>query len=480
MTSGSIWTTNQLIGSRAQRNQLQAPWEGTHSGSRRRHRTGAVADINLFSLNKFASQKSLRYALDQLKAGGGHAAGVDGITFSDFSPTEWCTVRRMVCKALMNKTYKPHPTKLVRIPKGDDRYRELSLQTVMDRTVAKNLQLRTSPYWRSQLPNIGCGVLDVYAAIAHDIRTEGKYILAVDDIRDCYPSAPIEPILALHRQHINQPDLLWLVEQVILGHEGPERTIGLDQGSPYSPVAMELLLHTHLDAQFGTGRQGHPSLYRYADNLTFLCSDVREGRQTLEEAGEILNQQGFTLKGQDGEPRDIRNPDYDLTILGYIPRWLNGGLVLDLPEIAFQNLQESFEKAKETPNPEATAQAIAEGWMNHAGPTLSNSMREETVDIVKAYNREAGFYNLNRRTLLEAGKRARKAWLERLNQRTTAIREGTGRVTTTRLSNTAPSPTPSSSITSTTFSSSINATRYRACTEPPATRQGSGESAPSN
>jgi RNA-directed DNA polymerase len=289
--------------------------------SRRGRQPYTVASPDEFRLARFSDQELLHTVYQILKAEGGPGPGTDGLTYDDFAPAEIHAALRAVGESLRSRTYLPYPTRLVRRPKGDGRWRELQLQRITDRTVAKALQVCLDGYRRAHLPGIGRGVWRIYAQMERAMRERRGYVLAIDDIRDCFPTTPLNAVMEAHRQHIRQPDLLWLVETIIRGNDGPEHAVGLDQGSPTSPAALELTLHTRLDARLEAEQRGLPLLWRYVDNLTYVCSSEREGHQALQATGDILAELNMQLKGQDGPPWDIRDRDYDRVDLGLIPRW---------------------------------------------------------------------------------------------------------------------------------------------------------------
>ncbi len=379
--------------------------------SRRGKQPYLIGSPDQFQLSKFACPARLHAVFRILEAEGGHGAGEDGLSYDDFSPPEVFEALRGVSKAIHEHTYRPYPTRLVRIPKDENRYRELRLLRIIDRVVAKALQIALDKYWRSQLPGIGLDSWKIWAKMQRVMREHKAYVLATDDIRDCFPNAPLAEIIQCHQQHISQPDLLWLIETIIRGHDGPEHTIGLDQGSPYSPIAMELLLQTYLDTRLEAEFRGFPLLLRYVDNLTFICSSVHEGNRVLQAAEETLANLGFRLKCAERPPRDIRDSSFDRKVLGLIPRWQNGQLMFSIPESIYDDLQESFSIALEGPKPIRSAWKVAKGRIESLGPALVKRVMPTVVDRVISTARTCGFTELQRKDLSETARRARNRWL---------------------------------------------------------------------
>lgn len=374
-----------------------------------------VRDVNQFDLSDFATPERLHSVFRILQAEGGPGTGTDWITYADFDHSEIYAALRPLCRKLAAKDYTPHETREVRLPKGDGRFRELQLHRILDRVVAKALQRALDPYWRTQLPRLGKDVPNLYADMQRGMQQTCARFLVVSDIRDCFPSAPIDAVLECHRRHFSNTDLLWLIETIVRGHDGPGHTTGLYQGSPYSPVAMELLLHTLLDASFGTRYRVIPFLLRYVDNLNITCRNEREGREALRFCERILGDLNFSLKAERSpmdSPMDLRRQHHSRKVLGLNPSWRNGQLHFAIPETAFTDLREGIAKSIILPHPRNMAMAVATGWLNAMGPALTNAALPATVDRVISIARTCGFYELPSSALQQCCQTAYSRWLE--------------------------------------------------------------------
>jgi len=372
-----------------------------------------AGNIGKFDLSAFADPERLHSVFCILRSEGGPAGGTDGITYADFGGSEIHSALRHMSKKLRNREYVPHETRLVRLPKGDGRFRELQLNRILDRVVAKALQLALDPYWRAHLPRVGKDVWDVYAAMQKAMQQSDARFLVVSDVRDCFPSASIESVLECHRRHISQPDLLWLIETIVRGHDGPKHPTGLYQGSPYSPVAMELLLHTLLDSRFGTEFRGIPLLLRYVDNINIVCRSEREGREALRFCEEVLRDLGFNLKPERSpmnSPMDLRKEHPNRKVLGLNPYWRNEQLHFTIPETAYDDLREGFVESTVRQNPVTTALGVATGWLGAVGPALTNAVTPAIVDRVIRISRECGFTELRSNDLQGTCRLAHARW----------------------------------------------------------------------
>lgn len=412
MTSGSL-TSFVNVPNRPDRAVLPLNIEHQVHSLRRDHRIPKVYCSNprSFNLAKFATYHNLCAVYEYMKRNGGQAAGVDGITFSDVSKIERNEILKQISRELMEGTYCPGLTREVPVPKGTTgRTRLLAIPTLFDRVVMKALLLCLNDYWRRILPGYGRDVWLIYAIMQQAMWREQKYVLAIDDIRDCYPSASIEQVLQIQRDYIQQPDLISLVERIIRGQRGPIHTTGLKQGSPYSPVAMESHLHNSLDTVMLMRYPGLTQL-RYVDNTTYLCSNSNEGEQILQTANEILSEAQLNLKNNDGPPQDIRDPNHNRTLLGLIPNWTNGEIQLSIPESAYSDLETGMTMSKGLPKPVMAIRRTMLGWINAVGPALMNSKVPGIVDRVSSMALQKGFREFSRSELLNTAREARKRWL---------------------------------------------------------------------
>ncbi|MDA1013839.1 MAG: reverse transcriptase domain-containing protein [Planctomycetota bacterium] len=386
--------------------------------ARRSRQCYEVSNAEDFNLTKFAKVDNLHSAYRRLEADGGAGAGIDGLSYDDYSPGEAFAALRQVSESIRDQTYKPWPTRSVRVPKvsnadpnNDRHWRTLELLRVPDRDVSKALQVALDRFWRSRVPTIGRDVWEIFAEMQRAIRERQTYVLAIDDIRNCFPNARIADVMTCHREFISQPDLLWLIDTVIRGHDGHDHLSGLYQGSPYSPIAVEALLHHRLDARLEATHQGLPLLLRYVDNLNFLCRSESEGHQVLQVAEEHLDELDFTLKHEDLPPMDIRDNGFNQPILGFIPGWSNGQLTFSIPETAYGDLREAVQLALMAPMSSRTAHQTVNGWLESHGPALTRTEVPEVVERVKEVTKRCGFTELRTRPMEDVARKARRRWI---------------------------------------------------------------------
>lgn len=225
---------------------------------------------------------------------GGNSAGIDEIRPYDVSPRAAGVAAKLLSETLRDASYRPAKLLPKTIPKGDPaakKFRELDVPTVVDRAADHliawavraaigNTFLAMTPSDqdtllsdvgqfddgpqtnREALLDIEAGrlTLDCYAVRGHGTREfladlgaaidMGNTFVGNHDIRDAYPSMPIEPCLdALeqldiyeHAWFAGHKDEARHAVRAILTNGG-RRTKGLPQGLTLSEVALDARLH---------------------------------------------------------------------------------------------------------------------------------------------------------------------------------------------------------------------------------------------
>lgn len=395
----------------------------------RRRPTVAVANasVKLPTVVELADHEKLIEIYYQLKAEAGPSPGLDGITYNHLSRREVPEAMCVLSNSVVNGTYAPYPGRTKSILKADGvSHRDLTLRSIFDRVVAKALQLGLEPLWetiflhRSMAWQRKKGVWLLLAELEHEMVEHNRWVLAVDDIKGAFDNVNINQVMADHRLYIPDPELLRLIEIVLRGGD-PNKKVGIDQGSPYSPTALNLRLH-HAHDKIFDAYPSNPPWRRYGDNLVYMCQSVPEGIQVLNRVREQLKPTGLTLKGVDGQPRDLLNGD-KVQFLGFQFSCRKAGeLRLELGPDAYTKLHQHLEEAHEAVNPPRTAQAVIRGWMAANGPALGDEVRDVVFSNSLRMAIQIGFREIaSREELMKWMDHAYQGWLsyrERVGRRT--------------------------------------------------------------
>lgn len=329
-------------------------------------------------LSAVLTPDNLLEAFRDMKAQGGHGAGIDGVRVDDISAKEFAACARVMTPILLAGRWKTQPVRAVKILKQGGGTRTLKLLVVLDRAIALALFTALVDYFDARfMPwsfgyRPGKSVPLMLASMKVWIERYGTFIVTADDVATAFDSIPIEPLLGLLAASITDPLFMAAVEVIIRGHvedrkEGHEG-IGIYQGTSLSPLCMNLFLHMYLDTPLLEGIH-HPSRsFRYADNLGLLTADVSEGIRLLDQTGNLLDRVNLHLKGAPGRPVDLRAESLDL--LGFDLSVRNNQVRFNIREQAWQKLTTSLDEAHLAPDPPVRAQEIVLGWIDAASPTL--------------------------------------------------------------------------------------------------------------
>jgi RNA-directed DNA polymerase len=364
---------------------------------RQRKRAAFLDELSITptpTVEQIAGFRHLQSVFDDLKREGGRAPGPDGLTYRDLSRRESAHMLRELSETLMDGTYRPQPGRIVKIPKSNGKVRTLTLSRIADRVVSTALNRRMTPFWEPMfLPGSmgfrpGRGPLRLLAELKTRMEQTKRWVLAVDDVSNAFPSVVIDKVMEDHRQHINDKALLTLVELIL--HGGKNETVGISQGDGYSPTALNVHLHCRLDSTYDSDT---PPWFRYVDNLVYLCRDVTEGHQALNHARKALDTVGMSLKGEDG----VRNLKAGETVnlMGFIFSEKDGELIFSLGDQAWSQLTDHLMQAHEKDNPPESAKAGIKGWLNYfCGPAFENR-RDNVLDRVQETSAQLGFDQLH-------------------------------------------------------------------------------------
>jgi hypothetical protein len=346
------------------------------------------------SLRQLASADNLIDTYYDMKSRAGEGPGPDGLSYCDLSPGEVAHILRELSAAVLAGSYRPGPTRQVRIPKPRGGHRTLSVGNLCDRVVAAALHNATEPLWESVfLPcshgfRPGRGVWTLLAELGAAISREGLWVLGLADVKDAFPSVVLADVLADHGGHILEPSLLTLTEVVLRGGDDPQRPRGIDQGSPYSPTALNVRLHHALDLGANQGHHPHRHYFRYADDLTFLRRSVSEGRQALSHASRLLEMNGFAIKAG-ADVHDLR-AGQKAQLLGLLLSMRDGRLHLQPGRDAWKKLEQALVMTHETANPTGAARTVVNGWVEAYGLAFAD-WRVTTLDRLLMMAARLGF-----------------------------------------------------------------------------------------
>jgi len=122
-------------------------------------------------------------------------------------------------------------------------------------------------------------------------KNEGRSVLLVEDIKDAFTQVPHGRLLDVLRGKLPE-DVMRLIEMII---DNDIKT-GLRQGSPLSPLLMNIYLDHFLDRPWN---KLHPDLplIRTVDDVLILCRTVDEAHVAYADLEKLLRPAAMPLKG---------------------------------------------------------------------------------------------------------------------------------------------------------------------------------------
>ena len=362
------------------------------SRSRLRHNEPFKADPNIpgsFLLQHIASPNNLMAAWKYLAANGGQAAGPDEISFDISISMAWRIVRDLSADILAG-TYRPGPTREVRIPRPGRSDRIIEIPNVRDRMIGRAIACALRPLFVTVLTRFyGVGREHIFARLKVEAETSNRFYILQDDIQNCFPTANRGLASSIVRQSsegwcrtgmpAEEFGIVELIIRIIYGFQGENQSTGLTQGGTLSPFIMELLLHVTVDATFQVASSTNTTLHRYVDDICVQAQSPSDALEAMDAIRNTVNQNGQSLKGQSTVPMDLRTNQSDDTVLGLMPVWENGQLTFSLTDNAWQRLGESLEECPLLAVPHRAVKQTVIGWVN----SITACIRTSDQDAIR-------------------------------------------------------------------------------------------------
>ena len=394
-----------------------AAWHFQQRRQRRDRRLGHVG--HPLRVQQIADRDHLYQGFQQLKQEGGQAAGIDGLHATDLSPSEVGNYMGVLSATLLNGTYRPQKVRRVPIPKpGTTEHRILKIGVIGDRVVGKALHNAFTPFWEKYFLSCSYGFRPKQSAwrLLADLEVRmqklNRWVLAIADVRKAFDNVPVNDVIALHhkalegikQKNFNNADkarTVALINKVLRGHDD-KKSRGIDQGGPYSPTALNVLLHYQLDVPLTECIGTKPLWHRYADNLVYLAISVSEGQAFLGKVSQLLQPLGMTLK-EDAKVVDLSTGEA-AHLLGFTLRQERDQIHYGIGSATWDYLIHYLSGAHVEPNPPLTAQEVVLGWVNALGPAFEDGDAAEVLTIAAQY----GFREIS---LKEIRQRWKESWI---------------------------------------------------------------------
>ena len=400
----------------------------------RRHRRDAatLARKSQEERNEFFQQlfertyddRNLLCAWDYLARNGGQAPGIDGLRFQDLSRRETHELIRTVRKGIRRGRYRPKPNRQVKIPKASGNgTRTLSVACVVDRTVQRAITQIIEPFIDPTFGNYSLGFRpnrgrEQALAMALNItREQDRTVWITEDIKNAFDQIPLERLMDIVRKRVRNKSLLKLIGRVVQKNA----TRGIEQGSPLSPLLLNLYLDHFLDRKWKEAFPNIP-LLRYADDLLILCTDEKEATCCYRSLKQLLREAGLQLKGTQATCVTNMKGGHPVTWLGWELRWIDGVVLAHMGEKVWNKLTTRLEACHDKPDAAMRAQETILSWISSQGPAYGQEMVNQVYRRIVGMAHTLAFEELP--CVEEVGRRwseAGRRWLDRMEATTTHV-----------------------------------------------------------
>jgi hypothetical protein len=372
-----------------------------------------------------ADPRTLWVEWDWLKSNGGDAPGPNGITYADLNHATIWGLLRDINGRLLDGTYRPGPVRRTSIPKTSESggTRTLSIPNIEDRCIQRAVLQVASPWLDPMFDQDSFGGRpgrSTWMALARALSLveRGYTQLISQDIRDAFDNVPINRLLDALSQRIPSPSFVALVKEAVLGAAKK----GLQQGSPLSPLLMNVYVDHFLDRPW---HQRHPDvpLLRYIDDVLILCHVDHDPAALHDDLENLLTPAGMPLKHT--PEKAIRNLHQEACIwLGYeLSRGPNGPVVVR-PAQWLDELRDSLMRAHRGENSPLLAQNAIRGVVQYAAPCFPFTVHRAVYQAVHEAAADMGFEEAvsDQPTFCRAWKCAYARWRELAKQHGYACR----------------------------------------------------------
>jgi len=347
------------------------------------------------TLERLADSEQLTECFRRLRNYHGQAPGIDGFSYRDLAKRDVCHLCRQLSQKVNQKSYHPSREKRLRQRKADGiGHRTLSLRGIMDRVLAKRATDLIERYFEPRFAPNSFGFRPrrgrehLLVRLPQEILSGNKPYLLITDIENAFDHVPIAPILKAISRHTQDRAFVCTVEKILRG--GTQRQQGIDQGSPLSPLALNILLDRTLDRPFAAQRDAYGPLLRFADNLIVPTPTCQQAQHALQFLRALLNARGMTLKESATKIIDIRCETAE--ILGYTVGLQAGLVTIRISPTAWTDLRQGLEKARDAERPVKRAMEVAQGWMQAQGPAYQEEEQDTISNRVMEAILEAGHW----------------------------------------------------------------------------------------
>ena len=269
---------------------------------------------------------NLRHMVDETllremyqKLDGKKAIGMDGMSKERYGKRLAENLASLI-RRIRNGTYRPKPSRIIEIPKGDGGKRPLAIACFEYKLVqAAVSDILTRIYEPLFLPcsygfRPGRNCHDALRALMKETKPFWSGAIVEIDICKYFTSIPHKELSAMLRKKISDESFLRLIGKltsapVQMGNATTMTTQGCPQGSILSPILANIYLHEVIDTWFDEIKNNHfkdgMAEIRYVDDMVFAFQNHNEAKRFYEVLPKRLRKYGLDI--QEEKSRLIRS-----------------------------------------------------------------------------------------------------------------------------------------------------------------------------
>lgn len=185
------------------------------------------------------------------------APGIDGVTFEDIEALGEVVFLGQIQDELTGRRYVPLPARKQEIPKGDGKFRTLSIPAIRDRVVQGALKLILEPVFEADFQEGSYGYRPkrtAHEAVNRVAEAIAQYKTRVIDfdLRAYFDTVRHDQLLKKVAQRINDEDVMHLLKEMLKA-SGKQ---GVPQGGVISPLLSNLYLN-EVDKMLERAKRSH-------------------------------------------------------------------------------------------------------------------------------------------------------------------------------------------------------------------------------
>jgi hypothetical protein len=358
-------------------------------------------------LSHWHAPESLWVALEHLRHHGGEAAGPDGIQACDLSKVQWFDMFRHIQPFLTDGTYLPGKVRRIQIPKSSGKgSRTLEIANLIDRIIARAATQFLLPWVNPGFDDNSFGYRphrgnrDALVRARQISKQQERLLWLAHDFRDAFGKVPRGRLMDLVRNLV-PAEMAAVIGRLI----DTGKSTGIPQGSPISPVLLNIYLDHFVDRPW---RKRFPTipLIRFVDDILVLCKNPAEARQAEEGLQKLILPSGMETKEDfTAAAKDLQKGEEALWLgfqIGDGPKTLT----LKIADRGWEGLRAGLESALLDDNTTRACQASIQGWTEHVGPCFGHDHKNEVLHKIVSTARQCGFDDPPH------PRRLRKLWLQ--------------------------------------------------------------------